>query len=82
MFSCVFNCIDIEYQSHVNCTPMSATLAFKVIDIGFQGGCACVPAGRHTQTMCQQILQDGLHLKKGSSVKCVDACHEERTALT
>ncbi|KGF33783.1 hypothetical protein HMPREF2137_10190 [Hoylesella buccalis DNF00853] len=43
MILCVFNCIDFEWQSHVNWMPMSITLGANVIHIGFQDGCARTP---------------------------------------
>lgn len=41
-FTLFSNCIDFERQSHVNWTPKSMTLSANVIEIGFQGRCACV----------------------------------------
>jgi hypothetical protein len=40
-FTLFSNCIDFERQSHVNWTPKSMTLGANIIDIGFQGRCAC-----------------------------------------
>ncbi len=40
-FTLFSNCIDFERQSHVNWTPKSKTLGANIIEIGFQGRCAC-----------------------------------------
>ena len=42
-FTLFSNSIDFERQSHVNWTPKSMTLGANVIEIGFQGRCACAP---------------------------------------